>query len=130
MTPKNKFTKAQERKILAVGKRIENARLAARLSIRGAAEMTRTPRGHLTEFTWRRVERGTIQTGLGEVLYRPSPSTLMAMAEVVGLDGAELCKELDLVPPPPATPRKTMPSLSGSDRLRELLEEALEILSR
>jgi hypothetical protein len=104
MTLPNKFTKTQEKRIYDVGRRIEEARKGMRLSIRGAAERTVTSRGKMTEATWRRVERGYIQVavrGVTErITYRPTGETIVAMAEVVSLDGEALCKELELEPPP------------------------------
>lgn len=132
MTLPSKFTKAQERAIHDVGKKIEMARSAKRLTVRSAADRTITSShsGHMTEATWRRVEKGYTQTRLGNIIYRPSPATLMAMAEVVDLDGAELCKELGLVPPPPISQRQ---SRSEFDEIREefrRLGERLDHLAR
>lgn len=131
MTVPNKFTKRQETKIKEVGRKIENARLGLRLSIREAAERTHTTRGHMTEATWRRVERGYTQTSLGEVTYKPTALTLAAMAEVVGLDAEVLCKELGLVAPPaPATRQPGSVRERRIDELERNLEAALEEVRR
>lgn len=134
MTQANNFTKAQERKIREVGRKIETARLAKRLSIRTAADRTVTSSraGHMTEATWRRVERATVQTGLGEIIYKPSGATLMAMAEVVDLDGEALCKEIG-VTPPPALSKGKPPASSEFEEIRQelrLLMERLDQLAR
>lgn len=133
MTSPNKFTKIQERKIREVGRKIETARLAKRMTIRTAAEhtITSSARGHMTDATWRRVENGYTQVtvnGKPEMItYRPTASTLMAMAEVVGLDGEELCRELELTPVPRAERR---PAPSEIDDLKELARELLTRLDR
>lgn len=131
MTKANNFSSSEERNIREVGRKIEQARLAMRLSIREAAGRTVTSRrtGHLTEFTWRRVERATIQTGLGEIVYRPSAESLMAIAEVVGLDGAALCKKVGLVPPP-ARVRHASPPAGELEELKSLARELFERLER
>lgn len=137
----NKFTKVQERKIREVGAKIEQARRAKRLSIRQAADrtMTSSSKGHMTEATWRRTELGYTQVGVkGQtemVLYRPKAETLMAIAEVVDLDGAELCKEVGLKPPPPldrsvAIDRRFKDRVSGATEIEELKRLAQELVSR
>lgn len=127
MTKANKFTRTQERKIYEVGRKIEEARLARRLSVRGAAAKTVTSSqsGRMTEATWRRVERGFTQTNLGNITYRPSGATLMAMAEVVGLDGEALCKELGLEAPPPAIRRTGISEIEEIRTALVLLSERL-----
>lgn len=126
MSPPNKFTKAQERKIREVGQRIERAREARRMTLREAAERTVTGSrsGHMTDATWRRVELGYTQTKLGNITYRATPRTLAAMAEVVGLDGDELCKELELTPPPPLVRR------DPSSEIEEIKNQLLQITER
>lgn len=133
MTPPNKFTRRQEQKIYEVGRKIEQARLAMRLSVRGAADRTITSSqtGHMTEATWRRVERGYIQTRLGHILYRPTPESLVAMAEVVGLDGDELCRELELKPPPQRVNRTNpKPAREAVEKRIEAISSELEELRR
>lgn len=124
MTPPNKFTKKQEAKILEVGRRIREAREAQRLSIRGAAERTRTKRGSLTEATWRRAELGGERTREGLFIRRPDPGTLVAIAEVLGLDGDAMCRELEMTPPPAPAPVKP------SNELAEIRRAVEEILHR
>lgn len=64
----------------------------------------------MTEWTWRRVEKGAVGVVLNgkteEIVYRPTAGTLMAMAEVLGLDGEDLCKRVGLEPPPKLERRK------------------------
>lgn len=116
--PKQTFTKKEEAAIKAVGAKIEDARRAMRLSVRSAAARTNTSRGHMTDATWRRVERGFIQTRLGDLVYRPSPETLVAIAEVVGLDGNALCKELGMTAPP---------AVVSNDRLGDIKDIRTEL---
>lgn len=101
----NKFTRAQEKAIREVGQTIERARVARRLSVRAAADRTKTKRGPITEFTWRRVEKGYVKVGFNggsqEVIYRPQAETLAAICEVVNLDVDEMCRKVGLEPPPP-----------------------------
>lgn len=144
MTTKNKFTKIQERKIYEVGRKIENARRARRLTIRAAARQTVTssPTGHLTDATWRRIEKGSVPTGLGPIIYKPTAETLVAVADVVGLDGNELCREIGLEPPPQVVREATIEAYgrrSGLDAIREVddlkrlvrsLQERLERLEQ
>lgn len=133
MTPPKKLTKTEERKVYEVGRRLEHARLALRLAARTAAERTVTSSrtGHMTHATWRRAEQGFIQTSIGGrpvlQVHMASPETYMAMAEVVGLDGAELCRELGLKPPPP---REHSSSGSEVSELRALAREFIERLDR
>lgn len=128
MTKSNNFTKKQENAIYEVGKDVERARLALRLSIRQAAERTHTDRGHLTEFTWRRVERGFVSVavrGISEkVTYRPTAQTIAAICEVVGLDVEETCQKLGLEAPPPR--RRD----SGESELSLIREEMLRLATR
>lgn len=81
--------------LMPIGKRIQEARLEMRLSVQEAAT-----RAQVVNETWRRVEMGYSQTKLGKLAYRPSAKTVMAIARVVRLDGAAICKEIGLKPPP------------------------------
>lgn len=133
MTPPKKLTKAQERRVYEVGRKLEQARLAMRLTARGAAELTHTSSrtGRMNFATWRRAEQGFIPTSIDgkpvQQVHMASAETYMAMAEVVGLDGAELCRELGLVPPPE---RSRKPVDSDVKELRELAQEFLSRLER
>lgn len=130
MTPPIKLTKAQERKVYEVGRKLENARLARRLTVRGAADRTVTSSrsGKMNAATWRRAEQGFIPTSLNgkpvQQVHRADAETYMAMAEVVGLDGEAICKELGLTPPPPRV-RQTSSSL---EQRIDTMFEALEAL--
>lgn len=116
--PKVDFTPEMVRKLKEVGKKVETARLAKRLSIRAAAELsvTDSPQGHMSEGTWRRVERGAIQARGKDEPHRSKAITYMAVAEVVDIDGAELCRELGIPAPPP----RSMQALGAArERARE-----------
>lgn len=137
MTPPIKLTKAQERKVYEVGRKLERARDAMRLSVRGAADRTVTSSrtGRMNQATWRRAELGFIPTSIDgkpvHQVHRAEPETYMAMAEVVGLDGEALCKELGLKPPPPRTRGVTSSSLDQRiDQLTEILEELRQEVRR
>lgn len=136
MTPRNRFTKAQALMFRKVGSEIKDARVALRLGAREAAEMTVVPRrkggdGHISEFTWRRAEAGFNQQGGYEIPHRSEAMTYMAIAEVVGLDGAAICKRVGLVPPPQ---RKVVARPRGTDdevaELRTLAKELVDRLER
>lgn len=130
MTRPNKFTRAQEKAIRDVGREIEIARSARRLSLRGAAERTRTRSrtGRVSEFTWRRVEMGFTPAVIGgvryEKLYRPTAETLTAMCEVVGLDGDAMCLKIGLEPIPEYKRPKPI------DELTALRQQAAELFER
>lgn len=126
MTAPNQFSRAMEKRIYEVGSEIERARLALRMSIRTAAErtITQSQRGRMTEATWRRVEKGYTSTNLGKIVYRPTGSTLMAMAEVVGLDGEELCKKLGLEAPPKIVRR------NGASEIAEIRSALVQLTER
>lgn len=133
MTPPKKLTKAQELKVYEVGRKLEHARLALRLTARGAADRTVTSSrvGHMTTATWRRAEKGIIQISIAgkavNQVHVASAETYMAMAEVLGLDGEAICRELGLQPPPE---RQRRTADSEVTELRALAREFVERLDR
>ena len=84
-------------------------------------------RAGVSEGTIRRIEAGW-QTVSGQRLpYRPDGRTIVKLAEAVGLDGEELCRQLGRPYPGP------MPDLSTADLvadLRRLIGEAAELIDR
>lgn len=127
MTQRNALTQREQKAIGDVGRELRSAREAMRLSIREAAERTVTPRGHMSYQTWRRVEMGYTETSQGHLVYKPLAETVMAMAEVVGLDGEAMCKRLRLEPPPQRRPQRRDAEL---DAIRAELERLAERVSR
>lgn len=124
MSPAKEYSEKERRAIRALGQKIEQARLAKRMNIREAADLTHTARGHMTESTWRRIERGYGYVGPEHVVYKPQPYTIAAMAEVVGLDAGELCKMVGLTPPPKRQTNGTDPELEDIRRQAQgLLKE-------
>lgn len=141
MTPPNKFTKAQEAKIRAVGRTIREARKAAGLTVNGAARRAvyDSKSGEMSSQTWTRAEQGYIATSdaNGKRYHKtqcPSPRTLMSIADVLGLDGAALCKEVGHTPPRRMTPRPvvaTTEQRQAEEMLKVLVERrAAELVDR
>lgn len=110
-----------------VGAKFEVARKARRYSLREAAT-----KAGIADATWRRVETGFIKTKLGRLAYRPSADTVMAMAKVVGIDGAVICRQLGLQAPlqdPEPTPT-TADLKAELEELRGRLDEVIRHLDR
>lgn len=133
MSPPNKFTKAETAKIFAVGRKIRDAREAMGLTVRGAADRTAydSKAGTMSDQTWGRAENGYIPTTGPDgkpfhKIQKPTARTLMAIAEVVGLDGAQLCRELGLRPPAQRRVRPAPRPATIEPRLEEIVEELVE----